>query len=520
MIPNKWLPALAASTVIASLLLVGCSPDLSPSSDGTGTPQAGGHLVMARELDVMTLMPADASDNESIWTIEDIYDTLIVPSADGQSLKPSLATDWVQSEDKLAWTFTLRHGATFSDGTPLTSADVKFSLDAASDPNLPSGFLNEQIAGIDTPSPETVVVRTKTAWSPLPSVLALYANSIVPANYGGKSREEFAKAPVGSGPFKVKNWTQGQQLDLVKNTAYWGTDRPYLDAVTFVAVADANTRATQLQGGQITVNEMPAASSFAALSSTPGLKASAFDSSYTSFLSLNNTRAPFTDVHVRRAIAYAIDREAILKAANFGQGTAAGSFLSPAYWAYDANVKGRQFNLEEAKKEMGLSSKPAGFSADILVASGNATQLTTAQILQSELSEIGITLTINQMEPGALRATRKSMDYDMAISNATTDITDPDELVRFIAAKSGGSNAMYTGYDNQQVADLATQAASLSDQAKRLKIYSTIQQKVNDDQPMVPLLYQPTLYSYSDKVHDFQPSITGNYNLVNTWLSK
>ncbi|WP_104090383.1 ABC transporter substrate-binding protein [Arthrobacter sp. GMC3] len=520
MIPKKWLPALAASTLIASLLLVACSPDLSSSSDGMGTPQAGGHLVMAREMDVTTLMPADATDNQSIWTSEEIFDTLVVPSVNGEGLKPSLATDWVQSSDKLAWTFTLRPGTTFSDGTALTSADVKFSLDTASDPNLPSGFLNEQIAAVETPSPDTVVVRTKTAWSPLPSVLALYANSIVPANYGGKSREEFAKAPVGSGPFKVKSWTIGQQLELVKNTSYWGADRPYLDAVTFVAVGDANTRATQLQGGQITVNETPAASSFAALSSTPGLKASAFDSSYTSFLSLNNTRAPFTDVHVRRAIAHAIDREAILKAAYFGQGTAAGSFLSPAYWAYDANVKGRQFNLEEAKKEMKLSSTPQGFSADILVASGNATQLTTAQILQGELSDIGITLTINQMEPGALRATRKSMDYDMAISYATTDITDPDELVRFIAVQSGGSNALYTGYDSQEVADLATKAASLSDQAERAKIYSTIQQKVNDDQPLIPLLYQPMLYSYSDRVHDFQPSMTGNYNLVNTWLSK
>lgn len=475
---------------------------------------------MAREADVATLMPTDATDNESIWTVEEIYDTLLVPSVDGESVQPALATDWVQSEDKLAWTFTLRPGITFSDGTPLTSADVKFSLDTASDPDLPSGFLNEQIAVIEAPSPETVVVKTKAAWTPLPSVLALFANSIVPENYGGKSKEEFAKDPVGSGPFKVKSWTKGQQLELVKNTSYWGKDKPYLDAVTFVAVADANTRATQLQGGQISINETPAASSFDALSSTPGLKASAFESSLTSFLTLNNTRTPFSDLHVRRAIAYAIDREAILKAAYFGKGAPAGSFLSPAYWAYDANVKGRQYNLDEAKKEMTLSSQPQGFNASILVSSGNATQLTIAQILQGELAEIGITLTINQMEPAAQRAARKSMDYDMAISVATTDITDPDEMVRFIVSKAGGSNSLYTGYENQDVDALISQAAGLSDQAERKKVYSTIQAKVDDDQPLVPLFYLPSLYSYSDRVHGFQPSITGNYNLVNTWLSK
>jgi peptide/nickel transport system substrate-binding protein len=520
MTPTKGLPTLAAITAISSLLLIGCSPGPSTSSDNAGDPVSGGQLVMAREADASTLMPADATDNESIWTVEEIYDTLVIPSADGEKLNPSLATAWVQSEDKLSWTFTLKPGLTFSDGSPLTSADVKFSLEAASDPELPSGFLNERIAAVEAPSPETVVVKTKSAWSPLPSVLALYANSIVPENYGGLTREEFAKAPVGSGPFKVKNWIRGQQLELVRNTAYWGKDRPYLDGVTFVTVPDANTRATQLQGGQITVNEAPAASSFAALASTPGLKASAFDSSLTSFLTLNNTRAPFNDAHVRRAVAFAIDREAILKAAYFGQGAAAGSFLSPAYWAYDAGVKGRQFSLDEAKKEMAKSSQPKGFAVNILVTSGNATQLTIAQILQSELAEIGITVSINQMEPAAQRAARKSMDYDMSISVATTDITDPDEMVRFIAVQAGGSNALYTGYVDQEVSELATKAAELSDQAERVKIYSTIQQEVDEDQPMVPLFYLPALYSYSDTVHGFQPSITGNYNLVNTWLSK
>ncbi|VXB51116.1 Peptide/nickel transport system substrate-binding protein [Arthrobacter sp. 9V] len=519
MFSTKWLPKLAAVTAVSSLLLVGCSPGGSTSSEDPGVPKSGGQLVLAREADASTLMPADASDNESIWTVEEIFDTLLVPSVDGESLNPALATAWVQSEDKLAWTFTLRPDVKFSDGSPLTSADVKFSLEAASDPDLPSGFLNEQIETVEAPTPGTVVIKTKTAWSPLPSVLALFANSIVPENYGGLSREDFAKAPVGSGPFKVKNWTKGQQLELVRNTAYWGADRPYLDAVTFVTVPDANTRATQLQGGQITINEAPAASSFAALASTPGLKASAFDSSLTSFLTLNNSRAPFNDVHVRRAIASAIDREAILKAAYFGQGSAAGSFLSPAYWAYDSNVKGRQLNLDEAKKEMASSSHPRGFDANILVTSGNATQLTIAQILQSELAEIGINVTINQMEPASQRAARKSMDYDMAISVATTDITDPDEMVRFIAVQSGGSNALYTGYDNKEVADLATQAAGLSDQAERVKLYSRIQQMVDEDQPMVPLFYLPALYSYSDTVRGFQPSITGNYNLVNTWLS-
>ncbi|MHA7224433.1 ABC transporter substrate-binding protein [Arthrobacter sp. RHLT1-20] len=520
MIQHKKLLAWGASAAIGSMLLAGCSGGTEASTSGSDTPQAGGNLVIAREADVVTLLPTEASDNQSIWTIEELYDTLLVPSVDGVSQKPSLATEWVQSPDKLSWTFTLRKGVTFSDGTPLTSADVKFSLETASQPDQPLAFINEQIASIETPAPETVVIKTKIAWAPLPSGLALFANSIVPNNYGGKTKEAFAAAPVGSGPFKLKSWSKGQQLELAKNTNYWGKDRPYLDTVTFTAVADANTRASQLQGGQIGINENPAASSIASASTTPGINVGSFETSLTSFLSMNNTRAPFSDVHVRRAIAYAIDREAILKAAYFGQGTAAGSFLGPSYWAYEASVKGHQFNLDEAKKELAQSSQPQGFSANVLVTSGNATELTVAQILQSELAQIGITLSINQMEVVANRAARKSMDYDLVFTSVTTDITDPDETVRFVAVKSGGSNAMNTGYDSKEVADLVTQAASLSDEADRKKVYSKLQEKVNEDQPLIPLFYLPSLYTFSDTVHDFHPSVTGNYNLVNTWMSK
>jgi peptide/nickel transport system substrate-binding protein len=476
-------------------------------------------VTLVRADDVQSLVPTVAADNASIWTLQEIFDTLLVPSEDGQSLEPSLATDYTQSDDKLTWTFTLQQGIKFSNGQPLTSADVKFSLEQASKPEAPFSFINAIISSIDTPDDHTVVITTSQPWAPLPADLALYANSIVPADYAGMSQDEFAKKPIGTGPFKLDSWTTGQTLKLVRNDNYWQKGKPYLDSVTINVVTDSNTRATQLESGQAQINEYPAYSSLAALKASPNVQVSAFPSSRVDYLTMNTAKAPFDDANVRLAIAHAVDREAIIKTVLFGNGTLPGGYMSPALWAYDPSITPPAYDLDAAKAALAKSSKPNGFDTTILIPSGNADQQTEAQLIQDSLSKIGINVTIQTLDPSAAIEAVPAGNFDMTFVYQTTDIIDPDEIIRWVGLADGGSNAEFSFYD-AGLSDKAAEAATLSDQNARKAIYSEMQKAFNEANPLLTLYYSQSLYSYANNVHDFHPFATGNYNLVDTWVSQ
>lgn len=511
----------AGLCVLAMGFSLSLNPAILATAQAQDTPTRGGDLVMARSDPIKTLMPTLAPDNGSIWAIEEIFDTLLVPSPDGKEMKPSLATSWSQSTDGLEWTFKLREGVKFSDGTPMTSKDVKFSLQKASDPATPFGFLNASITTVTTPDDHTVVIRTKEPFSPLPAVMAIFSNSVVPDNYGGKSAEDFAKSPIGTGPFKLENWTVGVGATFVRNTQYWQEGKPYLDSIAINDVADNNTRANQLLGGQIQINEFPAFSGLKALQNAGGdVKVGLFPSSRVDFLSMNNAKAPFDDVHVRRAIAYAIDKKALVDVVLRGYGEPAGAYMPPSSWSHNAAIKGLPYDMKAAKEELAKSSHPSGFETTINVGSGDSDEAAMAQILQASLAQIGIKLTIQTLDPATAYSTKDAGNYDMAFSYNTTDIADPDEIIRFAGVFDGGSHTLYSRYDNKDIAALAAKAATLSDQAERKKLYDEIQAKWDADQPLVTLYYTPEIYTYTSNVRSFHPYVTGNYGLVDVWLAQ
>lgn len=474
---------------------------------------------MARADEPTSLIPWVPTDNASIWTLEEMYDTLLKPSVDGKSLDPALATSYQQSADKLSWTFKLRDGVKFTNGSPVTSKDVKWSISQNLDKDAPFYFLDAVITDMTTPDDHTIVFKTKVPWSPLPSTLALFANSILPANYGGKTADEFSKSPVGSGPFKFDHWTKGSELKLVKNTGYWDTKKPSLNSVTFTVVTDSNTRATQLASNQAQINEYPPYSTIKGLQAQSNLKVTAFDGSEVDYLGMNTTKAPFNDVNVRKAISQAVDKNAILSSVLYGQGKPATTFLSPATWAH-STAAGPTYDVAAAKATLAKSTQPNGFSAKMLIASGAQNSSAIAQILQSDLANIGIKLTIQTLDPSAVSTAKRAGNYDLALGLYTTDVSDPDEIARFAGTNAGGSNMLYTGFDSKDLTALADQASSDENQSKRTELYGKMQQIVLDQVPYLPLYYAPSVYSYSAKVNGFHPGATGNYFLEDVTLSK
>jgi peptide/nickel transport system substrate-binding protein len=335
----------------------------------------------------------------------------------------------------------------------------------------------------------------------------------VPLDYGGKTVEEFYTAPVGTGPFVWDSWTKGQSVKLTKNATYWQAGKPTLDSVTWTVVPDANTRKLQLQGGQIDINDTPDWSSFASLKDAEGVEAVTFPSTQIDYLAFNQQRAPFDDEHVRRAIAYAIDRESLVDAVLFGNGETADSLLSPGTPYYDGDSGAPELDLAKAKDELAQSTKPDGFSTTLLIRSGDPNQTSVAQILQSELKELGITVEITQLDPTANKQARLDSDFDMTLSAWTMDIPDPDQWTSFAVDPEGGSHSAFTYYDDPEVVALNKQAQLETDDAKRADLYAQLQEKTGESAFLAYLYYSPYAYALSDRIDGFEVTPLGNYHL-------
>ena len=523
------LKALTAAGALVVLAACGSSGGSGGSTGGStssggstsaGTPVHGGKLTFAAVQDAQSMNKSTVFDNNSIWIFEQIFQQLYTVSADGKSVVPQLATGYKVSSDKKTYTFTLRPGVKFSNGQPMTSKDVKFSIDQTTKASQGWGFINTAIKSTSAPSPDTFVVHLKYPWAPLLADLSIFANGIIPDNYAGKSETAFYNAPIGTGPFKWDVWHKGQSLTLVKNPLYWQKGMPYLDSITWTDVSSDNTRQQQLQGGQAQIDQFPAWSTVTNLQSTQGVNMHLFNSTQTNYLAFNETRKPFQDVHVRRAISLALNRDALVKAVLFGHGKPANSLFPPQVPYYDPNTPGYQFNLAEAKKEMAQSSVPHGFSTSIVIPSGNSDYLTISTIVQSELKPLGINVKINQLDPNTENTQTQNLNYDMTLTLWTMDISDPDELATFAVDPKSGAKSFFTMYNNPAVVNAAHEAERTLDTEKRQQLYNTLQTGAAKDAFMAFLYYSPYPYATTTNVHGFFVTPLGNMHMENVWLSK
>lgn len=518
---RKSLAAIAALTIaVSGLSACSSSTGGNKSSGGAGKASKGGDLVIVRPLDSVSMDNTMVFSNASIWVFQQMLESLYEVTPDGKDVKPLLALSHTLSADKLTWTFKLRQGVKFSNGSPMTAADVKFSLDKARSTKGGWEFLDVAINSVAAPDPATVVITTKYPWAPLLADLANFSNAVLPKDYAGKSKAEFLKAPIGTGPFVWDHWSKGSDLKLVKNPKYWDTGKPSLDSVTWKLVADDNARNVQIQGGQAQINESPPFSSLDQLKGQQGVTVKLFPSTKTDYILMNQAKKPYNDVHVRRAISYAIDRAALVKTLLFGNGTVANSFFMPNVGFYDKTTPGIQYDMAKAKQELAQSSVPKGFTTTFLAGAGDNTEQGIAQVLQSSLKQLGIKVKIENVDPSARHDLQDQMKYEISHSYWTMDIADPDELVTFAVDPQAGSHSFDTGYSNAQVAADTKKAEQTFDPVQRQKLYSAIQKQAADDAFLGFLFYSPFSYSYRSNVHGFVAYPTGNYHLEDVTLSK
>jgi len=477
---------------------------------------AGGTLHIAREQDNTTFDPILTIQNADIWVMDNMNAGLVRVTHDGTGLEPDLAEKWTISEDAKTYTFTLRPNLKFSDGSPLTAADVKFSLERLRDQkDSVMAAMYKIIPDIETPDDRTVVVKLDEPSAPFLSTLAMFAASVVPEKAVKAEGADFGLKPVGAGAFRLKEWRRGDRVILERNPNYWEASRVKLDGVEWLYVPNDNTRMLKLQAGEVDAAIFVPFSQIDSLQKDPNIQVHLDPSSREDHLLLNHGHKPLDDVSVRRAVCMAIDRAAIVKTVLFGHGRVANSFIPGGALYYNPDNPTCKYDPAGAKNLL-ANAGATGATFKFLIAAGNSIDEQTSVLIKDMLSKVGLNVNIMKEEQGQEWDSTVAGDYDLSLNYWTNDIIDPDEKATFSVYGRDENKSYYTNYYNPKVADLVEQGRREMDPAKRQAIYYEIQKLASQDVNWVDLYYSPFRNASRKNVKGFYQNPTGRFMLEDT----
>ncbi len=483
--------------------------------------QRGGTLIFGRGGDSVGLDPALEEDGESFKVCDNIYDTLVEYKDGSTELEPSLATSWKSSEDGLTWTFHLRQGVTFHDGTPFNAEAVLFSLNRQHDKTHPfhnvggsyvywiATGLAEIVDTITAVDEFTVQIRLKTAYAPFIYTIAITPFSIVSPTAVKKWGDEFSNNPVGTGPFKFVQWDRGDKVVLEANDTYWG-GRPLLDRVIFRSIPDNSVRLIELQQGSLHAMEFPNPDDLQQIQNDASLELLSQPGMSIGYLAMNMDKPPLDNLKVRLAINHAINKPVIIEHLYQGLGIPAKNPIPPTLWGYDDSIEDYAYDPELAKQLLTEAGYPDGFETTLwalpvprpYIPDGRA----LAEVLQSELRNIGIETKIVTFDWGTYLEKTKNGEHDIAMLGWSADLGDPDNFLYFLLSKSSaekpaGNIAFYRSDAMQNVLE---QARATTDRQKRISLYQEAQQIFHKDIPWVPLAHAKQILVINKKVKDLK----------------
>jgi peptide/nickel transport system substrate-binding protein len=487
---------------------------------GTAAVQADGTLRIGRDQDSNTLDPIFTIENSDIWVLNNMNAKLVEVNDEMSGVRPDLAKSWDISDDKTTYTFHLREGLKFSDGSDLTASDVKFSLERLRDEEesvLRSMF--EVITSIETPDDQTVVIELEHPSAPFMSALAVFSASIVPEDVVRERGEDFGSNPVGAGAFRLVEWKRGNEIVLERNPHYYVDGQPKLDRVVWEVEANDNTRILKLQAGEIDAAIFIPFSRVEELQNNDSINVHLDPSSREDHLLINHEHEPLDNVKVRRAMYHAINRQAIIDAVLFGHGTIATSFVPEGQMFHNPDNPGYEHDPDKARKlldEAGVDD----VTLDLVIGAGNETQEQTAVLLQNMLGKVGINVNVVKQEPGQTWDTIVQGDFDLSINYWTNDILDPDQKSTFSVYGRNDAKSYYTRYLNPKVADLVEEGRTVLDPEKREQIYHRIQKLAKEDVHWIDLYYSPFRNASRTYVDGFHQTPMGRFQLEETTVSK
>ncbi len=490
-----------AALVAAAMLVMGIV--VVPGSV-TGWAAGPSTFIWGKSGDADTLDNQVSSNGETSEVTTQIFNLLVRAKPGQTGIEPDLATSWSASPDGLVWTFKLRRGVTFHDGTPWNAEAAKFNFDRMADRNGPyrgpkdadysywDGFMADYVKEAKAVDPYTLQLVMKQPNAPLLynlSIMAFEFNS--PASFKKYGGTGVGLHPVGTGPFKFVEWVRDDHVTMVANPSFFRKGLPKVQRLIMRVIKDNAARFLALKSGEINAMEAPNPDDVRVAQSDPNLKTVFRPAFNTGYIRFNMNDPLFKDKRIREATALAINRKAIVDALYGGYGTVANQHMPPTMWGR-ADVPPIPYDPAKAKQLLAEANYPNGFSVDFWYIPvsrpyfPNGKEIGTA--VASDLAKVGIRAHLMTEDWATYLKDRSTNKFPMYMIGWIGDNGDPDDWLGYFFTKYDPNNAYYS-YNNPAVFDLINKAKLVSDQATRAKMYAQAESMIMADYRDVPLAH-------------------------------
>lgn len=519
-----------------SLFIAGCNPAQKtpsiPAKNAPASPVTGDSLVEGTIGEASTLIPVLATDSSSHAVAGQIYNGLVKYDKNLR-IAGDLAESFEISPDGLTITFHLRRGVKWHDGKPFTSRDVLYTYRITVDPKTPTAYAEDfkQVKDISAPDDYTVRVVYGIPFAP---ALASWGTNILPSHLlQGQdiTKSPLARKPVGTGPYRFKEWISGQKIVLEANPDYF-EGRPYLDRFIYRIIPDTSTMYMEMKSGTIDLmNLTPVqyAKQTANQNFTSRFNKYRYPSSGYLYMGYNLRHPLFSDKRIRQAMTAAINKDELVQGVLFGMGQKAHGPIVPGRWAYNPDIRDIEFDPKHAsellsqagwkeKNNDGILMKDGKpFKFTILTNQGNQQRLMTAQIVQQRLRHVGIDVKIRIVEWATFLKEFVNKGNFEVVMLAWNISQDPDMFDVWHSSKTNPGELNFIGYKNQEIDRLLVEGRSTFDMEKRKRAYFRIQEILADEQPYTFLYVPDSLPVVSSRIRGIEPAPAGIGHNQNLW---
>lgn len=491
-----------------------------PAVPGTARAAAqassGGSLTAGITGQPDNMDPATNVGYASVQIYGNIFSKLVDVDERGQ-LVPQLASAWTQV-DGASWEFDLVDNAVFHNGEPFTAGDVKFTFDRIKDPATASSFapLFAPVASVEVVDDHKVRFNLEAPYGPLLSNLAARGQIV---NEKAVKDADPKRTPVGTGPFKFVEWVTDDHVTLERWDRYFRPDRPYLDRLVFRGLPVDQTRMAALQAGEVQwVDAIPLNLIEQVKSSGDATVLTSPNAGLPDYLALNTTKPPFDNLKLRQAVAWAIDRTAILELAYSGVGEVANEAVpsgSPWYTGVDPYKEGP--DLERAKRLVAESGFDTSTAIELLSLPQYPELQRTAEIVKDQLEKIGLKVDLKQVEVTIWLDLFVNRGYQITTAYQQ-GILDPDDF--YYLTLHGGEPRNFTGYSNPQADQALVEARFSDDMARRKELYAQALNVILNDAPVVFTHYELVNYAFTPAVQGVVILPSMDLRFEDVWLEQ